>query len=106
MLLAGGLEAGDPLVPVPAEGADHPDVVVVGHLPVGDDVEARFLLILDDGVRRVVVGLLVPDLLEGDPDIAAQQLLRVPLRPGIGPDHRGREDGVDDLPGHVVSSLT
>src|SRR6185436_20531052 len=48
VLLAGVLEAADALIHVPAEAADDADVVVVPHVAVGDDVEARFLLIADD----------------------------------------------------------
>ncbi len=106
MRLARGVEARDAFVHVPAERADHADVVVVRHLPVGHDVEPGLLLIVDHREGRVVVGLLVPDLLERDPDIAAEQLLVVPVRPRVRPDHRGRENRVDDLPGHRTSSVT
>ena len=75
MRLARGIEAADALVHVPAERADHADVVVVGHLAVRDDVEPCLFLVGDDGVGGVVVGLFVRDLLERHPDIAAEQLL-------------------------------
>src|SRR4029077_5872628 len=45
MGLARGIEARDAFVHVPAEGADHADVVVVRHLAVGHDVELSLLLI-------------------------------------------------------------
>ena len=101
MLLAGGVEAADALVHVPAERADHADVVVVRHLAVGDDVEAGFLLVADHHLGGVVIRLLVANLLERDPDVAAEQLLRVPVRARIRPDHRGRKNGVDDLARHA-----
>ena len=104
MRLARGVEAGDALVHVPAEGADHTDVVVVRHLAVGDDVEAGLFLVVDDGLGRVVVGLLVADLLERNPDVATEQLLGEPVRPRVRPDHRGRENRVDDLLWHRTSS--
>jgi len=96
--LLGRLEAADPLVHVPAERADHADVVVVAHLPVGDDVEARLLLVGDRDRGRVLVGLGVVDVLEGDAHVAAVELLVVPVRARVGAHHRGRQDGVDDLP--------
>src|SRR4029079_17116938 len=64
VLLAGVLEAVDPLVHVPAETADDADVVVVPHVAVGDDVEARFLLIADDRGHGVVVRLFVLHFLD------------------------------------------
>src|SRR4029079_18210107 len=96
MLFAGGVEAADALVHVPAEGADHPDVVVVRHLAVGDHVEAGLFLVVDHDLGGVVVGLLVADLLERDSRVAAEQLLRVPVGARVRADHRGRENGVDD----------
>jgi hypothetical protein len=54
---------------------------------------------VDHDLGGVVVGLFVADLLERDPDVSADQLLRVPVGAGIRADHRGREDGVDDLAG-------
>ena len=83
VLLARRLEPADPLVHVPAEGADPADVVVVVHLAVCDDVEAGFLLVADHGVRGVVERLLVLDLLERDPHVAAAELLPEPLRPRV-----------------------
>src|SRR5581483_7765520 len=102
VLLARGLEAADPLVHVPAEGADPADVVVVVHLAVGDDVEPSLFLVADDGVRRVVEGLLVLDLLEGDPDVAAAELVPEPARPRVRAHHRGRQNGVDDRLRHLA----
>ena len=100
MLLLRLLEAGDPLVHVPAERADDADVVVVAHLAVRDDVEPGVLLVADHGLGRVVVRLGVVDVLEGDAYVPTEQLVVVPVRPRVRPDHRRRENGVDDLPWH------
>ena len=100
--LARVLEAGDALVHVPAERADDADVVVVPHVAVGDDVEARFFLVADHRRHGVGVRLFVLDFLERDANVAAQQLLLEPVRPRIRPDHGGREKRVDDLRCHVV----
>ena len=75
MRLLGRLKAVDALVHVPAERADDADVIVEPHLAVGDDVETGVLLVVDHGLRGVLVRLFVPDLFEGNPDIAAQQLM-------------------------------
>ena len=105
MGLARRIEARDPLVHVPAEGADHADVVVVGHLAVGDDVEPGLLLVADHRRGGVGVGLLVPHVLEGDADVAPVQLIAEPMRPRVGADHGGRQDRVDDLrQGHAPLS--
>ena len=61
------LEAADALVQIPAERADHADVVVVPHVAVGHDVEARFFLVADHRGDGVVVRLFVLDFLECDP---------------------------------------
>jgi hypothetical protein len=103
--LLGRLEAADALVHVPAERPDHADVIVVGHLTVGDDVEAGFLLVADRDMRRILVGLGVVDGLERDADVPAVELVVKPMRPRVGADHGGRQDGVDDLlQGHPGSS--
>src|SRR5581483_790181 len=67
-----------------------------------DDVEPCLLLVADDGVRGVVEGLLVLDLLERDPHVAAAELVAEPALPRVGADHRGRENGVDDLLRHLA----
>ena len=77
------LKAVNSLVHVPAERADDADVIVVPHLAVGDDVEAGFLLIVNHRRGGVLVGLFVADLFEGNPNVAAQQLLAIPARPRI-----------------------
>ena len=102
MRFARVLEAADPLVHVPAERADDADVVVVPHVAVGHDVEARFFLIADHRRDGIVVRFFVLDFLERDANVAAEQLVLEPMRPGIRPDHRGREKSVDDLRCHVI----
>ena len=73
------LEAPNALVHVPAEGADDSDVVVVGHLSVGDDIETGFFLVADDDLRCVVISLFVRDLLECDTNVAPKQLMTIPV---------------------------
>ena len=51
--------------------ADRPDVVVVPHVAVGDDVEAGFLLVANHGRDRVVVRLFVLHFLERHAYVAA-----------------------------------
>jgi hypothetical protein len=80
MLFLGRLEAADPLVHVPAEGADRTDVVVEVHLAIGDDVQAGLLLIVDRGMGGIGVRFGVVGVLEGHPDISAQQLVVEPVR--------------------------
>ena len=96
VLLAGGLEAADPLVHVPAERPNDADVVVVPHVAVGHDIEPRVFLIADDRGDGVVVRLFVLHFLEGDADVTAEQLMPEPVGPRVGTDHRGGEQGVDD----------
>ena len=83
VLLLGRLEAADSLVHVPAEGADPAHVVVEAHLAVGHDVQPGVLLVPDHRRRGVGVGLGVRRVLEGDPRVAAEQLVRVPVRAGV-----------------------
>ena len=97
VLLARLLEAADALVHVPAERADHTDVVVVPHVAVGHDVEAGLDLVANDGRYGVVVGLFVRDLLERHANVTTQQLMLEPTWAGIGPDHGRREDLFYDL---------
>jgi len=92
--------AGDALVHVPAERADHPDVVVVIHLAVGDEVEARLLLVVDHDLGRVLIRLLMVDVLERHAHITSKQLIVEPMRSGIGPHHRRRQDVIGNLPRH------
>ena len=103
VLLASGLEAADALVHVPAERADDADVVVVPHVAVGDDVEAGLFLIPDDGRHGVVIRLFVLNFLEGDANVAAEQLMLEPVRPRIRTDHGGRKNSIDDLRCHSLS---
>ena len=93
MRLPGGVEAADALVHVPAERADRADVVVIGHLAVGDDVEPGFYSWSRmTAAVGVAVGLLVRDVLERNPHVATEQLVVEPVRTGIGADHRRRQD--------------
>jgi hypothetical protein len=78
-----------------------PTVVVVPHVAVGHDVEARFFLVADHRGHGVGVCLFVLDFLECDPNVAAQELVLEPVRPRVRPDHRGRKNFVDDLRCHV-----
>src|SRR5262245_44156465 len=102
MLFLCGLEAVDPLVEIPAERTDHTDVVVVPHVAVGDDVEAGGFLITNDGGDRVVIRLFVLNFLERNSNIAAEQLMLIPVRPWIRSDHGGREKLVYNLRCHVA----
>src|SRR6185436_5606268 len=95
----------DPLVEIPAERTDGADVVVVPHVAVGDDVESGIFLFANHGRDGVVVGLFVLDFLERDADIAAEQLMLVPVWPWVGSDHRGRQKLVYDLRCHVAPLL-
>ena len=99
-----GSKPWDALVHVPAERADRPDVVVVPHVAVGDDVEAGFLLIANHRRDGVVVGLFVLHFLERHTDIPAEQLMREPVRTRVRPDHRGGQKRLDDLRCHAATS--
>ena len=84
-------EAANALEPIPKEGANPHLVVVEPHLPVGHDVEAGALLIVDDRVHRVVEGLGVGGELERLEHVAALELMAKPRGPRVRADHRGRE---------------
>src|SRR5438034_7968712 len=99
------LEPADALVHVPAERADHADVVVVPHVAVGDDVQPGFFLIADHRRHRIVVSLFMLDFLKRDANIAAKQLVAVPLWSWKGTDHCGRQKCVDNFSWHFEYSL-
>src|SRR5690348_13857067 len=97
MRFASRFEAANALVHVPAERSDHAHIVVVPHVPIGDDVEPGFLLVANRGGNSVVVHLFVLNFLKRDPNIAAKQLMLVPVRSWKRADHGGRQKGVGNL---------
>ena len=96
------LEAGDALVHVPAERADHADVVVEVHLPVGHEIETGLLLVPDHNLGGVLVCLLVVDVLERDAHVTPEQLVVEPVGARVGPHHRRGQDRVGDLLWHLL----
>ena len=105
MRIARSFEAADAFIHVPAERTDDADIIVVPHVAIGHDIEAGFFLIAHHCGNSIVVSLFMRDLFKRDANVAAEQLLFVPGRPRIGPDHRGRKYGVDDLFCHFQCSL-
>ena len=77
--------------------------IVLAGLAIASRVRRLDLIALLHGV---VVRLLVLHFLEGDADIAAEQLVFEPLRPWVGPDHRGgwpdRRNGFQCAAGQVA----
>src|SRR5688572_13791212 len=61
MLFTGVFESPDSLVHVPAERADDADIIVVPHVPIGDDIETGKFLLADNGSHRVVILLFIGD---------------------------------------------
>ena len=86
------------LEPVPEEGPDAHVVVVEPHLAIGQDVEARVLLILDHDARCIVERLGVRGDLERFEHVLARELMGEPQRTRVRTHHRRRKQHARGVP--------
>src|SRR5579862_5025513 len=100
MRFPGGFEPTDAFVHIPAEGADDTDVIVVPHVSVGHNIEARFFLLANYSRNSVLISLLVLNLFESDTYVASEQLMFVPVWPWKRPHHGSWQNGIGDFDWH------